>query len=719
MKTFNDIALLRVSYLRGPNAWTYRSALETWLDLGELEDHPSHMIEGFTTRLCAALPALEEHHCGVGERGGFVQRLVEGTWMGHVLEHVIIELLNLAGMPTGFGQTRSTRQRGVYRMVFRARDEGVARVALVRGHRLLMNLINDQPVDVAADVEAVRLAIDDSYLGPSTAHIVAAATDRGIPHIRLNDGNLVQLGYGSVQRRIWTAETDRTSAIAEGIAGDKDLTKRLISAVGVPVPTGEVAESVEQAWEVAQDVGLPVVVKPSDGNHGRGVSLDLTRREDIEAAWKVADGEGSEVIIERYIPGDEHRVLVVGGRVVAAAKGESLWVTGDGQSTVLALIDSQLNSDPRRGEAEEFPLETIVLDREPVIQLVLKRQDLSGDSVPAAGRRVLIQRSGNVSIDCTDEVHPEVAEVVSLAARVVGLDIAGIDLVTTDIGKPFAQTGGAIVEVNAGPGLLMHLKPAQGAPRPVGKAIIDHLFPGDTDGRVPLVGVTGGERSVKASQLTAWLLQLSGRHVGLACQAGLYLDARCVECVDATDGDVAEHVLMNRDATALVFQNSAGNILDQGLVYDRAHVGVVTDLAFTPDLARHDVASADDLPRAVRTQIDVVLGTGYGVLNADDARLAALAEHCDGDVLLYARSAEPLQGHLSEGGRAVWAKADGTIVLCQGRTETVLPLSRPLERLTLDEVLPAIAVGWAFGLQASQMAAACDSFQAQALFKAC
>ena len=477
MKNLNDIQLLRINYLRGPNVWTYRSVLEVWLDLGALEDYPSNKIPGFNTRLTTMLPALIEHHCGVGERGGFLQRLEEGTWAGHVLEHIVIELLNLAGMPTGFGQTRSTSRTGVYRMVFRARDEQVARTALAQAHRLIMAAIRDEAFDVAAAVAAVKQEVEDCYLGPSTACIVDAATDRRIPHIRLNDGNLVQLGYGAAQRRIWTAESDKTSAIAEGIARDKDLTKSLLKSCGVPVPEGQVVASPEEAWEAAQDIGMPVAVKPSDANHGRGVSLELTTREEIMAAFSVAEPEGSDVMVERFIPGQEHRLLVVGGEVVAAARGEVISVTGDGRSTVVQLIDSQLNSDPRRGAEEEFPLDVIVLETDAKLQLELQRQGLGGDSVPAAGQVVTIQRNGNLSVDCTDQVHPEVAYAAQLAARVVGLDIAGIDMVAQDIGKPLQAQGGAIVEVNAGPGLLMHLKPAEGAPRPVGQAIVEHLFP--------------------------------------------------------------------------------------------------------------------------------------------------------------------------------------------------------------------------------------------------
>ena len=710
MTTFDDIRLLRTTYLRGPNLWTYRAALEVWLDLGTLEQHPSDRLPGFVARLTAALPALEEHHCGVGERGGFLQRLQEGTWMGHVLEHVVIELLNLAGMPTGFGQTRSTSTPGVYRMVFRARDEAVARAALEQGHRVLMGVINGRPVDVPAAVEAVRDAIDRAYLGPSTAHIVAAATERRIPHLRLNDGNLVQLGHGQRQHRIWTAETDRTSAIAEGIARDKDLTKRLIAAVGVPVPEGQIVASAAEAWEAAEDIGLPVAVKPTDGNHGRGVTLDLSSREQVEAAFERAAHHGSEVIVERYIPGDEHRLLVVVGKVVAAARGEAAWVVGDGRSHIAALVDLQINSDPRRGKTEDHPLAWLDVREDGSILADLERQGLVPDDVPAAGRRVLIQRNGNVAIDCTDEVHPDFARAASLAARTVGLDIAGVDLVAQDISKPLRGQHAAVVEVNAGPGLLAHLKPATGAPRPVGKAIVDHLFPSGDDGRMPIVGVAGGGDTTRVARLVAWLLHLAGRQVGLACRAGLFLGARRVDERDATDGALSERLLLNRDVDTAVFENGAAAILDQGLVYDRCQIGVVTDLDGAAALERHDIRTADDLPRVLRTQMDVVLADGIGVLNADDARIAALAEYCDGAVLLYATDPAAVAEHREAGGRAVLAR-DRRVWLCDGATETPLPLRGA--GLPPAELLPAVAAAWASGLAPALLAAGVDTFEAQ------
>ncbi|MFZ5550539.1 MAG: cyanophycin synthetase [Pseudomonadota bacterium] len=728
----HDLQLQRITYLRGPNIWTYRSVLEVWLDLGALEDHPSDKLPGFTDRLLALLPALAEHHCGVGERGGFLQRLREGTWAGHILEHCVIELLNLAGMPTGFGQTRSTSQRGVYRMVFRSRNEQVGRAALAQGHALLLAALNEQPFDVPAAVAAVREAIDDCYLGPSTACIVAAATDRRIPHIRLNDGNLVQLGYGARQRRIWTAETDLTGAIAETIACDKDLTKTLLTACGVPVPEGEIVDSADAAWRAARDFDAPVAIKPTDGNHGRGVTLDLTQEADVRAAFEVAERHGSEVMVERYIPGQEHRLLVVGGKVVAAARGETAWVLGDGQHTVAELIDQQINCDPRRGTTEDHPLNRLDIREDGVILLDLQRQGFTPETVPPAGKRVLVQRNGNVAIDCTDDVHPEVEHCVTLAAQAVGLDIAGIDVVAEDIGRPLHEQGGAVVEVNAGPGLLSHLKPAVGKPRPVGQAIVEQLFPSEDHdphpGRIPIVGVAGTRNTHVIARAVAWLVHLSGRHTGLACRDGLFVGQRRIEAAVARSTpywEASHRLLMNREAQAAVFENSPGLILDEGLPYDRCHVGVVTDFDLAEDLRRHDIAESDQLYKVLRTQIDVVLDDGVGVLNAADPRVAELAELCDGEILLYAvegAEGDPqvLRDHCLEGGRAAVLR-EGKVVLLTGASEHAGPdLHGILQRHGhggADEIGPlaeallaAVAAAWAFGISPELIGAGVETF---------
>lgn len=725
MPTFNDIQLLRINYLRGPNIWTYRPVLEVWLDLGALEDCPSNLLPGFNERLTAWLPALIEHHCGVGERGGFLQRLQEGTWCGHVLEHIVIELLNLAGMPTGFGQTRSTSQRGVYRMVFRAREEQVARVALAEGHRLIMAAINDQPFDVQAAVALVRTEVDDRYLGPSTGCIVTAAGDRGIPHIRLNDGNLVQLGYGASQRRIWTAESEYTSAIAEGIASDKDLTKSLLKACGVPIPEGQIVNSPAEAWEAAQDIGLPVVVKPSDGNHGRGVTLDLRKQQDIEAAYHVAYPEGSDVMVERYIPGDEHRLLVVGGKLVAAARGEVVGITGNGRNTVRELIDSQLNSDPRRGHEEEYPLEIIDIATDAKVQLELKRQDLDANAIPAAGQQVVVQRNGNVAVDCTDEVHPEVAYIAQLAAKVVGLDIAGIDMVAQDISKPLHSQGGAIVEVNAGPGLLMHLKPAVGAPRPVGQAIAEHLFPAEegedapAPGRIPVVGVAGRRGTATIARLVAWLLHLGGHFTGLACREGMFMNERCVDTRDSAHWAGAHRLLVSQMVQAAVIENDARIILQDGLAYDRCTVGIVTDMDGFETLAEFDIQEQAQMTKVLRTQVDVVLEQGAAVLNAAEPQVAELAPLCDGDVILYATdpSLPAIVAHRAQDqGRAVLLM-DGKVVLATGSSEksigTLERLTAGRESLAADvpTLLAAVAAAWALDIAPDLIAAGIKTFE--------
>jgi cyanophycin synthetase len=590
-----------------------------------------------------------------------------------------------------------------------------------------MAAINDEAFDVEVAVTAVRDAIEASYLGPSTACIVAAATDRRIPHIRLNGGNLVQLGYGARQRRIWTAETDLTCAIAETIASDKDLTKTLLQACGVPVPEGVVVASADEAWAAAQDMDAPVVVKPSDGNHGRGVTLDLTQEADVRAAFELADRHGSEVLVERCIAGNEHRLLVVGGQVVAAARGESAWVVGDGVHSVQQLIAQQINSDPRRGTTEAHPLNILDLEEDAVVMLDLQRQGLGPASVPAADQRVLVQRNGNVAIDCTDEVHPEVAHVVSLGVRAVGLDIAGVDLVCQDISRPLQEQGGAVVEINAGPGLLMHLKPAVGQPRPVGQAIVNMLFPQNTSqphaGRIPLVGVAGTRNTSTIARLVAWWIQLSGKPTALACSEGLFLGTRRVERAGKQFWEASHRLLMNREAQAGVFENPAGMILDAGLPYDRCHVGLVTDLDGWQDLSRHDIHAADQMFKVLRTQVDVVLSDGVAVLNAADPRIAEMAPLCDGEVLMYACTADgdlpaALADHLQAGGRAATLD-QGRVRLHQGQEVHKGPeLDHVLARTghtndagLREALLAAVATAWAFGISPALLAAGLDTFE--------
>ena len=714
-----NIQFLRMTHLRGPNIWTYRPVMEALIDIGALEDFPSNTLPGFNQRLTAWLPGLVEHRCSVGERGGFLQRLAEGTWAGHVLEHVALELQTQAGMQTGFGKAREAGPRGVYKVVIRTRHEAVSRQALEAARALILAAIEDRAFDVQGEINRLKQMVDSLCIGPSTASIVDAASERGIPSIRLNDGNLVQLGHGDQQRRIWTAETDRTSAIAEGISKDKDLTKQLLSTCGVPVPQGQIVDSPAAAWEAAQDIGLPVCVKPTDGNHARGVSLELSRQEDIEAAYDIALAEGSEVIVESFIRGEEHRLLVVGDHVAAANKGETASVVGDGVHTVAELIELQINSDPRRGEEEDFPLDTVRLDEHTTSVLELKRQGLTADSVPENGRSVLIMRTGNMAWDVTDLVHPEVAAQAVLAARVVGLDIAGVDLVAQNISQPLAAQGGAIVEVNAGPGLLMHLKPGIGQPRPVGQAIANHLFKPTDTGRIPVIGLMGDGDTTRPAQLVSWLLHLKGLYTGLACADGLYMNQRQLQSTGGMDWENAQRLLINRSVQAAVFESDVRHLLAEGLPYDRCQVGVVTRMPKSHGLDDLYPGPDEKMPSYVRTQIDVVLDQGTAVLNAAVPEVADLARHCDGGVVFYAHeeTTPRLAAHAAEGGRVGFWR-DGQLILKEGEREhAVLSAKRPAVarllqdgRLNTDDMLVAACVAWALDISTDLIRAGVKSF---------
>ncbi|MBU1690604.1 MAG: cyanophycin synthetase [Gammaproteobacteria bacterium] len=712
------IEFLKIVPLRGPNIWTYRPVLEAWVDIGDLEDSPSNTIPGFYERLSSWLPSLIEHRCGVGERGGFLQRLREGTWPGHILEHVTLELQNLAGMQSGFGKARSTSVRGVYKVVVRSRHEEVSRACLYAARDLVMAAIEDRPFDIPSTVAHLRDLVDSLCLGPSTACIVDAASDRQIPAIRLTEGNLVQLGYGARSRRIWTAETDQTSAIAESISSDKDLTKNLLQACGVPVPEGRIVESPEDAWEAAEEIGVPVVVKPRDGNHGRGVSTELMTREEIEAAYKLALDEGSDVIVERFVRGNEHRLLVVGGRLAAAARGESASVTGDGRSTLIELIDTQINTDPRRGTTEDYPLNLVRMDDDPAVRLEITRQGFTPDTIPPLGAEVMIQRNGNVAFDVTDLVHPDVVATVCLAARIVGLDIAGVDLVAEDISRPLDEQQGAIVEVNAGPGLLMHLKPASGKPRPIGRAIVDSLFPEGENGRIPIVGITGTNGTNLVARLVAHLLHLSGKRVSLACSDGLYHDQRLVEKGNRATWAAARKILLNRVAEAAVFENGSDMILGEGLAYDRCQVGVVTDIDPDRHFGKYYIETPDQVFNVLRTQIDVVLPDGVAVLNGNDPMAADMAPLCDGEVIFFGANPDvpAIAEHLAQGKRAVLVR-DGFVALATGDEEVqlvemsgIMLAGAGVAGLQIENVLAAAGAAWALGLPLELIRAGIETF---------
>lgn len=708
-RAFPDIVIRRMTWLGGPGFWTYRPAVEAVIDIGVLEEQPSNTLPGFYERLTSWLPGLIEHRCSVGRRGGFLMRLRDGTWPGHIMEHVALELQTQAGMKIGFGKARMTHEYGVYKVVIRTDDEQVGRRALVAARDLVMAAINDRPFDVAGTIAELARLVNERTLEPGTASVVEAARLRGIPSIRLNEDNLVQLGHGAAQRRLWSGGSDATSAIAEGIARDWELSRQLLHAAGIPVPEASMVDSAEQAWEAARDIGLPVTLRPDRGPLGRGISLELSTEAEVKAAFAAAQAHDDDVMVERYVPGTGYCLLVVGNRVVAALRDEPVRVSGDGRSTVRELIAAQVNADPRRGPGPRQPLEQLRPD-DPVLELLLGQQGLAVDSVLPLGQGAIVQRSGNLAVDVTSQVHPEIAALAAQATRVIGLDVAGVELVATDIGRPrAAQEDLAILAVNAGPALLPYLKPAQGRPQPVGAAIVEHLFPRGSQGRIPLVGLLSDGQSSLAARLTAALLQLHGWETALACRDGLFLGRRQLSSHGAIGFELGECMLINRKVEAAVLETTPRHILSEGLPYDRCQVGVVLGMPGPQGLSDLYITEADQMPGIVRTQVDVVLPDGVAVLNADDPQVLALAEYCDGEVVLFGCDPdnEALLAHRGRNGRAVLARDTRVFLVERGREQELAELSPPvLSALTDDgpqdarpQVLAAVAAAWALGVK--------------------
>ena len=661
-----NIQFLKIFPLRGPSQWTYRPALEAWVDIGDLEDFPSNTIPGFVERLCAWVPTLHEHRCSYGEPGGFIKRLQEGTWPAHILEHITLELQNLAGMPGGFGKARSTSQRGVYKLVVSAWQEDIARHCLEAARDLVMAAIEDRPFDVGDTVTRLKGLASHYLLDPSTHCIVTAAEekDRRIPTFRLPTKNLVQLGYGARQRRIWAAETDLTGAIAEGIARDPDLTHEFLKTCGLPVPARSHVDNAEEAWEEAQDIGLPVYVKP--GSHASGFTgTKVGTRAEMDAAFQQAaaanaanpdsDANRSPVVVEQCVSGRQHRLLVVSGKLVAAAR---------------------LQGDP------------------------------GSSKIPHAAE------------DVTSQIDPSTAEAACLAAKIVGLNIAGIDVVLEDAERPLSSTHGAITGVHAGPELIPHLQPATGAARPVGRAIIDGLFPNGDDGRIPIVGITGSSGRTEVALLVAEILSLSGKRTGLACGEGLFFNRRQVDTKDCGNWNSGRRILMDRSVEAAVLEHSPEAILLEGLPYDRCLVGVLTAIEPEAHFGRNYIDSRDQVFQMIRTQLDVVLSIGVAVLNAADPMAVEMAPLCDGQVIFIATdpTLPTISNHLAAGGRAVLIR-EGQIVLAMSTETTVIaPLaSIPLlvagaDPARIVSVLSAIAAAWGLGIASHVIRTAIETY---------
>lgn len=699
--------ILRQNVYEGPNVHSHYPVIEVLLDLENLDGVTTDQVAGFTDRLLKSVPTMREHYCSLEHPGGFVERLLEGTYFGHTLEHLTLELEALAGMSVIYGKTRFAGTPRVYRVIYEytAREAGLEAGRLALG--ILERLIAGESPRVEETLARLRETMLRSEPGPSTATIIAAAQARDIPVIRLNDDSLVQLGHGKRARRIAATLTSGTSCIAADIASDKHLTKALLEQAGLRVPEGGTCAIADEAWELAQEIGTPVVVKPLDGNQGRGVSLNLCQETEVRRAFDLAAQHSRRVLVERCVQGRQFRALVVGDRVVAVAERIPAHVTADGSRTIRQLVDLA-NKDPLRGEDHEKPLTRLRLDEVAVTHLA--RQGLTVDSVPALGTLVYLRDSANLStggtaVDATDDIHPDVALAAVRAAKTVGLDVAGVDIVTPEISKPLEEAGGVIIEVNAAPGIRMHHFPSRGRPRDAAGAIVDFLFPTGAASRVPIVAVTGTNGKTTVTRLISHLMAGTGLTVGMAATDGIYIAERCIRLGDTTGPRSARTVLQDPTIEAAVLETARGGIIRGGLGFDRCDVGVVTNLS-EDHLGQDGVETLDDLAHVKSLVVETVRPGGSAVLNADDPLVANMAERSGGEVVFFSTSPENLvvRRHTAAGGKAVVVRRAALHVLDGGQSQRLVAVAdipitlHGLAEHNVANAAAAAAAGVALGL---------------------
>jgi len=687
----------RARALRGPNLWSRNTAIEAVVHCDTNECVYSD-IAGFEERLRARFPKI-----GALQPHGADQRLS----IAHVIEVAALQLQAQAGCPVTFSRTHSTVEPGTFQVVVEYTEEAVGRKAMEYAEALARAALDDTPFDADKAIADLRETDEDERIGPSTGSIVDAAVARGIPFRRLTSGSLVQLGWGSKARRIQAAELDQTSAVAESIAQDKDLTKRLLHAAGVPVPLGRPVKDIEDAWTVAQEVGLPVVVKPQDGNQGKGVVVNITTREGLEAAYKVAEEFGDDVMVERFLPGHDFRLLVVGGQLVAAARREPPQVLGDGQHNIRELVEI-VNRDPRRGTGHGTALTKIRLDDIAVARIAT--EGLTPESVPAQGQRVVLRNNANLSTggsatDVTDDVHPEIAARAIEAAQTIGLHICGVDVVCETMLKPLEEQNGGIVEVNAAPGLRMHLAPSFGKPRNVGVPMVDELFAPGQDGRIPLVAVTGTNGKTTTTRVIAHLFTSHGWRTAMTNTDGVYVNGRQIDSGDCSGPRSARNALAHPETDAAVLECARGGILREGLGFDRCQVAVVTNVGAGDHLGLNFITTVEDVAVLKRVIVQNVATDGYGVLNAADPLVAAMANVCPGKIIFFAadRHHPVMATHRAQGNRVVYVDGD-SIVAAEGSWRETIPLRDiPITRgglitFQVENVMAAIGAAWASNL---------------------
>ncbi|GGB23416.1 cyanophycin synthetase [Allosediminivita pacifica] len=713
--------------LRGPNYYSRYQAIYMRLDIEDLEDRPSDKVPGIAEKLEALLPAIYEHRCSVGEAGGFLQRVRNGTYAGHMVEHVAIELQNMVGFSVGYGKTVDSYDKGVYNVVYRYRDEATGIAAGEAAVEIVQTLYDGNDVDLQPHIDQLKEVRDANALGPSTGAIVGAAKARNIPYYNLTEGtSYTQLGHGVKQRRFQATVTDASGIIGHSIADDKDWTKQILGDAGVTVPRGQNCYSWEEAQEAAEWIGWPVVTKPLSGNHGRGVTTDINSMEDLRSGYDAAVERlreaGDGVIVESYIRGEDHRILVIDGKLVAAARRRPAHVTGDGRSTIQQLIDRE-NEDPRRGVGHENLLTQIHVDEQ--THRMLEQAGHTLDTVLPEGELTFLKSTANISTggtatDLTDEVHPEVKFAMERIGRLVGLDVIGIDLLAETLSKPLEEQSAGVVEVNAGPGFRMHMAPTHGTPRPVGEHIIDMLFPDPTDdGRIPITAITGTNGKTTTTRLISHILRQAGNSVGMGCTGTVEIDNHVILRGDYSGPAAAHAVLREPTVEHAVLETARGGIMRRGLGFDECDVGVLLNIA-SDHLGERDIHTLDELARCKTVIVDAVKREGgYCVLNADDPLVMDQGTYwARGEIIYFTMDPEnpALQDHLSELGMVLTVK-HGKIVMLRGKVTVEIcdvndvPISfEGHARFNVQNAMAAAAAAIAHGIEIDDVRAGLTTF---------
>lgn len=672
--------ILEIRTLRGANYWSgyWKKLIIMRLDIEDYEDKPTDKIENFYERMKQVMPSLIKHGCSYQEEGGFLRRVEEGTWAGHVIEHFALEMQTLAGMDVGYGRTRETSERGIYNVVFAYYEEEVGRYAARAAVRLFLDLAEGKAVEelietLAAEIQEMREIREDVRFGPSTGSIIEEAETRDIPYIRLNSQSLVQLGYGVHQQRIQATTTAKTNMIATDLAGNKDATKKLLGDMGVPVPKGYKIRHEDEIENVIEKLGFPLVCKPLDGNHGRGASIGLNNLEEVREAFTLAQSysksRAKEVIIEKQLMGKDFRALVVNNKLVAVAERTPAHVVGDGKSTIGELI-AKVNSDPRRGYGHENVLTQIIVDEQ--TETILKAKNLTLETIPEAGEEILLKSTANIStggtaIDRTDEVHPENAFLFERIAQIIGLDVAGVDVIAPDVSNPLRENGGGIIEVNAAPGFRMHLAPSGGIGRNVAEHVIEMLFPPGRPSRIPIFSITGTNGKTTVTRLIAHLLKNSGCSVGYTTTDGTYIGNNLIVTGDNTGPVSAQLVLKDPTVEVAVLETARGGIIRSGLGFDYSDIGVVTNIA-ADHLGLKDVNTLEDLARVKSVVPRSVSPKGHAVLNAEDENVFNMRKLVEGKVVLFSmdENNKHIKKHASNGGLSC-VYENGFITIMKGK----------------------------------------------------